>query len=164
MANSDNASKTVKMSLARALKEKSRIAKKLLEARKCLKDNNSTPVDRTPEEDPVEAYAEVQKLQRQYLLIKQAIARGNAGISDQLTEILVLRAELDYYSSLICATSTPRDRNGAISYNDNDRIDCTVVISAAERRAIKDRLEARINELQDEIDQFNATHSVEVAI
>ena len=58
--------------------------------------------------DAKEIFETVQRLQNRYLEIKKAIAAANAGISAQLTEMLVVRAEKEYYEKLDCRESSPR--------------------------------------------------------
>ena len=109
---------TKKMTIARALKEKERVARKLKSARETLGRVNSVMVGLKRPVDAKEAFEAVQRLQNRFLEIKKAIAAANAGISAQLTEMLVVRAEKEYYEKLDCRESSPRgewegDRRGA---------------------------------------------------
>ena len=156
---------TKKMTIARALKEKERIARKLRGARDMFSRVNSVLAGTNRPLDAEEVHASVQRLQKQYLEIKKAIAVANAGISAQLTEMLVVRAEKEYYEKLDCRESSPRG-DWEIA-NDGSRVWRTeqfdAYINEGKRQEIVEALEQRLYDLQDEVDAFNATHSVEIA-
>ena len=156
---------TKKMTIARALKEKERVARKLKSARETLGRVNSVMVGLKRPVDAKEAFEAVQRLQNRFLEIKKAIAAANAGISAQLTEMLVVRAEKEYYEKLDCRESSPRG-DWEIS-NDGSRVWRTeqfdAYINEGKRQEIVEALEQRLYDLQDEVDAFNATHSVEIA-
>ena len=155
---------TKKMTIARALKEKERVARKLQSARETLSRVNSVMVGLKRPVDAKEAFEAVQRLQNRFLEIKKAIAAANAGISAQLTEMLVVRAEKEYYEKLDCRESSPRG-DWEIS-NDGNRVWRTeqfdAYINEGKRQEIVEALEQRLYDLQDEVDAFNATHSLEV--
>ena len=155
---------TKKMTIARALKEKERVARKLKSARETLSRVNSVMVGLKRPVDAKEVFENVQRLQNRYLEIKKAIAAANAGISAQLTEMLVVRAEKEYYEKLDCRESSPR---GDWEISDNgSRVWRTeqfdAYINEVRRKEIVEALEQRLYDLQDEVDAFNATHSLEV--
>lgn len=156
-----------KMSIARALKEKERIAKKLAETRDLFASINSVMPDVKRTADAAETYAKLQELQKKYLEIKKAIAAANAGISGQLTEMLVVRAEIEFYTRLNCQEESITDElvhgeNGA-KCRQRVRVVYNTHIKEDERRKIKEALEQRLDDLQDEVDSYNATHTVEIA-
>ena len=155
---------TKKMTIARALKEKERVARKLKSARETLGRVNSVMVGLKRPVDPKEAFEAVQRLQNRFLEIKKAIAAANAGISAQLTEMLVVRAEKEYYEKLDCRESSPRGEWE--TSNDGSRVwrteEFDVYINEGKRKEIVEALEQRLDDLQDEVDAFNATHSLEV--
>ena len=156
---------TKKMTIARALKEKERVARKLKSARETLGRVNSVMVGLKRPVDAKEAFEAVQRLQNRFLEIKKAIAAANAGISAQLTEMLVVRAEKEYYEKLDCRESSPRGEWEIA--NDGSRVWRTeqfdAYINEGKRQEIVEALEQRLYDLQDEVDAFNATHSVEIA-
>lgn len=155
-----------KMSIARALKEKERIARRLAEARRLFASVNSSLPDVKPTASPAETYEEMQLLQKRYLEIKKAIAEANAGISAQLTEMLVLRAEIDYYNGLNCQEESFTDEwdygDHGVKTRRRVRIVYNTVVNEARRRQIRDELTRRLDDLQDEVDVYNATHTVDV--
>ena len=155
---------TKKMTIARALKEKERIARKLRGARDMFSRINSVLAGTNRPLDAEEVHESVQRLQNQYLEIKKAIAVANAGISAQLTEMLVVRAEKEYYEKLDCRESSPRG-DWEIA-NDGSRVWRTeqfdAYIDEGKRQEIVEALAQRLYDLQDEVDAFNATHSLEI--
>ena len=155
---------TKKMTIARALKEKERVARKLKSARETLGRVNSVMVGLKRPVDAKEAFEAVQRLQNRFLEIKKAIAAANAGISAQLTEMLVVRAEKEYYEKLDCRESSPRGEWE--TSNDGSRVwrteEFDVYINEGKRKEIVEALEQRLDDLQDEVDAFNATHSLEI--
>ena len=155
---------TKKMTIARALKEKERVARKLKSARETLGRVNSVMVGLKRPVDAKEAFEAVQRLQNRFLEIKKAIAAANAGISAQLTEMLVVRAEKEYYEKLDCRESSPRGEWE--TSNDGSRVwrteEFDVYINEGRRKEIVEALEQRLDDLQDEVDAFNATHSLEI--
>ena len=155
---------TKKMTIARALKEKERVARKLKSARETLGRVNSVMVGLKRPVDAKEAFEAVQRLQNRFLEIKKAIVAANAGISAQLTEMLVVRAEKEYYEKLDCRESSPRGEWE--TSNDGSRVwrteEFDVYINEGKRKEIVEALEQRLDDLQDEVDAFNATHSLEI--
>lgn len=153
-----------KMSLARALKEKERIVRRLTKARVLFAECNSHSPDVKPRADAKESYEEVMALQRRYLAVKKAIADANTGISAQLTEMLIVRAEIEFYKRLNCQEEelkVERTRQADGEYTERTvRIVYNTYIKEAERRRIVEELEDRLDDLQDEVDAFNATHTV----
>ena len=111
---------------------------------------------------------DVLRLQNRYLELKKAIAAANADISAQLTEMLVVRAEKEFYERLECKEISSFDEWEDMA--DGSRIRRPVntpydaYIDEAKRREMVESLEERLDSLQDEVDAFNATHTLEVAM
>ncbi len=155
---------TKKMTIARALKEKERVARKLRAARETLSRVNSIVMGMKRPVDAEEIFESVQRLQNRYLEFKKAIAVANAGISAQLTEMLVVRAEKEYYEKLDCKEISHHGEWETSA--DGSKVLRTVpfdaYINEGKRQEIVAALEQRLDDLQDEVDAFNATHSVEI--
>ena len=156
---------TKKMTIARALKEKERIARKLRGTRDMFSRVNSVLAGTNRPLDAEEVHASVQRLQKQYLEIKKAIAVANAGISAQLTEMLVVRAEKEYYEKLDCKEGSSQGAwESSASYGRGYTGPYDAYINESKRQEIVVALEQRLDDLQDEVDAFNATHSVEIVV
>jgi hypothetical protein len=137
-----------KMTVARALKEKERILRRLAEAKTLFEGVNCVKVGEVRDADPEAVYGDVQSLQKRYLEIKKAIAVANAGISPKLAELLVAKTELNFYHRLSCRVC------GTDQYD--------IFIDTKKRREIIEMLNTRIEDLQDEVDNYNVTHFVEL--
>ena len=78
--------------------------------------------------------------------------------------MLVVRAEKEYYEKLDCRESSPRGEWEIA--NDGSRAwrteEFDVYINEGKRKEIVEALEQRLDDLQDEVDAFNATHSLEI--
>ena len=157
-----------KMTVARALKEKERIARKLAKAKELFATSNCVRADEEREIDIKETYESMRGLQRQYVAIKRAIAVANAGISPSLVEMLAVRAELAFYTNLRCRESemseemVRADGDGERMVRRRVKIVYNTFVNEKTRQEILENLTKRLDDLQDEVDNFNATHFVEL--
>ena len=156
-----------KMTLARALKEKERLSRRLASAKELFMSVNCVRADEPREVDVKEAYEAMQSIQRRYVALKKAIAVANAGVSPILAEMLAVKAELAFYTNLgRCKEVEFVDKwvegeNGEKERR-RERIVYDSFINEKKRRKIMEELTERIDDLQDEVDEFNATHFVEL--
>ena len=156
-----------KMTLARALKEKERLSRRLASAKELFMSVNCVRADEPREVDVKEAYEAMQSIQRRYVALKKAIAVANAGVSPILAEMLVVKAELAFYTNLgRCKEVEFVDKwvegeNGEKERR-RERIVYDSFINEKKRRKIMEELTERIDDLQDEVDEFNTTHFVEL--
>ncbi|MBR2838737.1 MAG: hypothetical protein IKE55_08140 [Kiritimatiellae bacterium] len=156
------------MTVARALKEKERIARKLAKAKELFATSNCVRADEEREIDIKETYESMRGLQRQYVAIKRAIAVANAGISPSLVEMLAVRAELAFYTNLRCRESemseemVRADGDGERMVRRRVKIVYNTFVNEKTRQEILENLTKRLDDLQDEVDNFNATHFVEL--
>ena len=162
---SESAKKT--MTIARALKEKERIARRLAQAKELFASSNCVRADEDREIDIKETYENMRNLQRQYVAIKRAIAVANAGISPSLVEMLAVRAELAFYTNLRCKESEMSDELTQLDGDERPvrrrvKIVYDSFINAKARKEMMETLTTRLDDLQDEVDNFNATHFVEM--
>lgn len=156
-----------KMTLARALKEKERISRRLTMARELFMSVNCVRADEPREIDAKEAYEAMQSLQRRHVAMKKAIAVANAGVSPILAEMLVVKAELAFYTNLgrckeIEFVERWEEGENGERERKRERVVYDSFINEKKRREIMESLMERIDDLQDEVDEFNATHFVEL--
>ena len=159
--------KPAKMTIARALKEKERIARRLAKAKELFASANCVRADEDREVDIKEAYANMRDLQRQYVAIKKAIAVANAGISPALVEMLAVRAELAFYTNLRCKESEMSDKLTQLDGDERPvrrrvKIVYDTFLNEKARQEALETLTTRLDDLQDEVDNYNATHFVEL--
>ena len=146
----------MKMSLARALKERSRLAGKLKRDFDILNKENSVIAGSERSFDLKAVFAECRELHERLVALKRAIAAANAPIAGKL-------AEMDEVKSMI---SYLREVDTTVGYKQRgygeEKVCMEVVLGAAELSAEAERLQTRAEELQDELDEFNALTEVEV--
>lgn len=149
-----------KVSIARALKEKNRVAGKLAQARSLVAHENSKDV-KCPRRIDVKAnHDKAQALKARLIDIKTAIAVANAPIVSKLVELEELKSEIAYLKEL--------DVNEGVfeesSYHGNVVREVTAVLS---KQYVLDeiaRRQKRADDLQDELDEFNASTQVEIEL
>ena len=156
-----------KMTLARALKEKERISRRLTRARELFMSVNCVRADEPREIDAKEAYEAMQSLQRRHVAMKKAIAVANAGVSPILAEMFVVKAELAFYTNLgrckeVEFVERWEEGENGERERKRERVVYDSFINEKKRREIMESLMERIDDLQDEVDEFNATHFVEL--
>ena len=146
----------MKVTLARALKERSRIAGKLKRNFAIINKENSVIRGNERSFDLRAIYAECLELYRKLIEIKQIIATANAPIVGKLVE-------MDEVKSLIAQLRSIDTTVGYVNQGygqTNDYME--VVFSASELTAEADKLQERAEQLQDELDAFNALTKVEI--
>ena len=147
----------MKMTLARALKERSRLAGKLKRDFEIINRENSMISGSERSFDLRAVYAECCELLEKLVALKKVIAAANAPIAGKL-------AEMDEVKSMITYLRGVNTEVGFKARNYSAEKDLlSVVLGAAELTAEAERLQKRGEELQDEIDVFNATTEVEVS-
>ena len=146
----------MKMSLARALKERSRLAGKLKRDFEIINRENSMISGSKRSFDLRAVYAECRELHDRLVALKQVIATANAAIAGKLAEMDEVKSMITYLRGVNTeAGFKPRNYS-----SEKDLMD--VILGAAELTAEAERLQKRGEELQDEIDAFNAVTEVEV--
>ena len=143
----------MKITLAKAFKERSRLNRKIHDALELVRDENSIVEGGVRSIDVRRKFAEVKALGTKMILLKQAIDRANAGIADKLVEIV----ELKELRSRLLAIPTGDGRQKTFP----EEYVLTAEIKKAELLAEAEELQNRIDELQDEIDDFNARTRIE---
>lgn len=146
----------MKVTLARALKERSRIAGKLKRNFAIINKENSVIRGNERSFDLRAIYAECLELYRKLIEIKQIIATANAPIVGKLVE-------MDEVKSLIAQLRSIDTTVGYVNQGygqSNDYME--VVFSASEMTAEADKLQERAEQLQDELDAFNALTKVDI--
>ena len=160
--------KNGKMTLARALKEKERISRRLARATELFMSVNCVRAGEPREIDAKEAYEAMQRLRRRHVAMKKAIAVANADVSPILAEMLAVKAELAFYTNLgrckeVEFVDKWVDDEEGEKVRKREKVVYDLFINEKKRREIMEKLTERIEDLQDEVDEFNATHFVELS-
>ena len=146
----------MKQTLARALKERSRLAGRLKHNFQLLNRENSR-ISGSPRSFDVRAiYAENRELMEKLIDVKQRIAAANAPIAGKLVEMDELKSMIAYLKGL--DTTAEIKKTG---YN-GESVLYEAVISAAEVNAAVEELQKRVEDLQDELDEFNAVTRIDL--
>lgn len=165
----------MKMSIARALKERKRIIGEMNTIRNRLNTNNGVQVNVKVDEsgkytlptaedinkhrklDPKVLMEQWYALREKLVDLKVKLQAANNGIAKQLVELSELKNELSIVDGQ-CYGS-----NSAEFYTERMVRVFDYVYDEAWHLAKADELRKQINDLQDEIDEYNATHFIEVA-
>ena len=148
------------MSVSRALKEKSRILTKLSEARDMVHKYNAVDLGTRRPIAVKEAIERAAQLEENLIRIKVAIEEANLPINRQLIEMMAVRAELAFYAGL------DTDEVRTVTRRDEEEVKVTRDVSVGQTEVLKkiEELKEKIDRLQDEVDEFNAVHKVEVEL
>lgn len=154
-------SKTLKqMSIFRALKEKNRIAGRLSLVRTRISNNNSCETTSKRQFDIEELFQESKKLEENLIAVKTEISKANAGIVDKITRLGELKAEITWLNNI----NTREGSYTENSYNGKVTHEFTVVLSTGKIVQEIERLQKECEDLQDEIDTYNAVHTLRVEL
>ena len=148
----------MKVTLARALKERARIAGKLSRNFAIINSENSALKGNVRQFDLRALFDENMELHRKIVQIKQAIAQANANIVGKMVEM----AELKSLIAKLRQINTCAGIKIHNTYSGEVREVWEVVFSASELTNMADELEKKVEQLQDEIDEFNALNKVNI--
>lgn len=144
----------MKVTLARALKERSRIAGKLKKKIEVLKRNNSIVEGSHRSFDLKTILEECDSLHMRLIAVRRAIAKANAQIAEKIVE----KEELQ---DLISKLNEIDTFEGIRTYRE-EKTTYVVSISGPEISTKVDDLQLQIERLQDEIDEYNARTKVDI--
>ena len=164
----------MKMSIARALKERKRIIGEMNTLWNRIGNNNLVQkniklvdgkFDKPSKEelaamrkqDPKALMESWKKLQQHLIAFKVALHVANTGVVEKLARLSELKSELKQIECMSVYTDSCEYCNA-----DFVRI-YDVVFDASWQTEVTDALRKDINALQDEIDEYNATHFIEIA-
>jgi hypothetical protein len=149
------------MNISKALKVKNRLVGELGRLQDIFKRENSKRNDNVSEVDAAKAYEAVLGAFDKVVALKGAINKATAGIADKLAALAEYKTYLNFIQS-VPVKEGPELVNG--SYG-KDPISYTWT-AYLNRAAIDDKVahyQKKINDLQDEIDAYNATTQVDFA-
>ena len=148
------------VSIARALKEKNRVAGRLAKARQLVGKENSKEKKVPRGVDVKAAYAEAKTLRDRLVAIKTAIAVANQPIVGKIVELAEVKSEIAYLNTLNVQEGMFEESN----YGGKLVKEYDAVLKKAEVLAEVNALQRRADELQDELDEFNASVKVEIEV
>lgn len=148
------------VSIARALKEKNRVAGRLAKAREIIQQENSKDKSLPRRVDVEATYAEAKMLEARLVAIKSAIAQANNSIVAKIIELDELKSEIAFLNGL----NVKEGRFEEVSYGNKIVRDIEAVVGQARVLAEVAELQKRADVLQDALDEFNASTKVEIEI
>ena len=148
------------VSIARALKEKNRVAGRLAKAREIIQQENSKDKSLPRRVDVEATYAEAKMLEARLVAIKSAIAQANNPIVAKIIELDELKSEIAFLNGL----NVKEGRFEEVSYGNKIVRDSEAVVGQARVLAEVAELQKRADVLQDALDEFNASTKVEIEI
>lgn len=152
---SSSGSQLRRISLVRAFKERSRLARKINECLERIFEENFAPEGRERSIDVRKEFAAYMAMNEKFIAMRQVISRANAGITDKLVELAEVKCTMSNIKRIM-SRGTRHDYNYSSS-----SVEMSEVIKKAEFNEIMDSLLARVHALQDEIDEFNARTFIE---
>lgn len=148
------------ISLSKALKEKNRIAGELNKLRSIMSRENSRNVESASKVDRNLLYGSVKMKQAELVKIKTAIANSNTGINHLLTEMSELKSEAAWLMGLNTEDGTIKSRG-----YDSKEVDVKVLSAYFNQQNVDSmcmEITKRIDSLQDQVDAYNATTTIEI--
>jgi len=151
------------MNISKALKEKNRIAGRISKLQTQVSKYNRYKKDSAKEFSSKELLESLQTEWAYLIDIKSKIAKANAGISDKLVQLTEAKAELSFWNGI--SNTGPSEEvvseskyvGGQYIYVD------TVMICDITNKSVQtniNRIQKLIEDLQDEIDEYNATTKI----
>ena len=149
-----------KVTIARALKEKNRIAGRLAKAREQVGKENSCDKKVPRGIDVVETFAQSKVLRDRLIAVKSAIAIANQPIVAKIIELDEVKSEIAYLNGL-------NVKEGVfVESNYGSRVESEIDAVIRKPQVLEEIavLQTRADRLQDELDEFNAMTKVEIEI
>ena len=150
--------KKMNVTLARALKEKNRIAGRLAKAQQLVRKENRKVAGSPRAVDVAAALAEAERLSALLVQVKAAIAKANDGIVGAIVELEEVKSLISFIESVPSDedVEVDRDYHGAVERR------WEVSLRKPDLMAKVDALQKRADALQDALDEYNATTRVDL--
>ena len=146
--------------IARALKEKNRVAGRLVRARELVGAENSKDKSVSRGVDVAAMYDLAKVLRNRLVAIKSAIAEANKPIVSKIIELDEIKSEISFLNGL----DVKEGKFVTTNYGSRIESDIDAVIRKQQVLDEVTALQARADRLQDELDEFNATTKVEIEL
>ena len=148
----------MKIRLAQALKEKNRLASEVERLWGLIIRENSKREDLTSVIDVAKTYELVQFYTEKLIELKTKIGLANAGNLQRIYRMDECKSQLSKLDMVNIDDSTDLQRLTDTQYRELKR---KVVFSESQILAMREELQQECNRLQDEMDEFNATTTIE---
>ena len=147
------------MNLAQALKQKNRLAGEIARFQQILQRENSRRNDNVSKVNRQEILDTIIKLSKELGYLKAAIAKANVGIYSAIERMAEYKSLISFYQSL------PKREGQEIAFvgRDQEKLvytwDSLITQEKCDSAVLE--LQTVINDLQDQIDAYNATTQIE---
>ena len=146
------------ITLAQALKEKNRIAGELSRLWTMIIHENSKREDSSRVIDVEETYKKAQFYKEKLTELKTKIGLANAGILEQIYKLEECKNEINRLNDIHTNETSDFQEIGDSNYKEFKR---TVVFTAAQVYAMREKVQQECNDLQDELDAYNARTKID---
>ena len=146
----------MKVTVAKALKEKSRLAGRIRNLMQVVAKENSKTEGSTRTVDVRKVYGDVRQLMERLITIKGRIAEANNSVVAKIVELEEAKSMISLLGQIDTDDSLKYD------YRVERGIKMTAVLSKSEVMMEIDALQERANRLQDELDEFNVREKIEI--
>jgi hypothetical protein len=143
------------MNLAKALKEKNRLAKKMSNIQSLIQQGNSIPKASEREVNINTLIDDLELKTQQLIQLKIKIFEASRPIREHILKMAELKTRINFLQSVSTTKGLHRPGYGA------DLIEYDAVLTSKTIQDIVEKHEKEIDELQDEIDTFNYTTEIE---
>ena len=142
----------MKINIAKAMKIKNRIAKRVSDLREIIRKENCKRSDQTKAFDLQAIYDELIKETANLCKIKSLISQHSVGVCDKLVELSESKGELAWLRTLSATNKTEK-----IAYGDTvETYTWDSFLDVSEISKLINSVQDQCNLLQDEIDEYNA--------
>ena len=157
MNTTNTPTRTERITLAKALAVKNRLAGRLVQAQMAIETENSLLIGRRPTAVDIRAeYGRFAAIQAAIVALKAAIQRANLPILERIFELAELKTRLKFLTGLDTKHGAEPGYNGSEFVYD-------AVLQKPEVLEMIRRLEGETDGIQDELNHYNAVTTVEVA-
>ena len=146
------------ITLAQALKEKNRLAGEISRCWTMIARENSKREDIPRVIDVAETYKKVQLYKEKLIELKTKIGLANAGNLERIYRFEECKNELNRVNDICTVVPSDFQERGEGNYKEFKR---TVIFTAAQVYEMREKLQQECNDLQDELDAYNATTKIE---
>ncbi len=141
------------MNIKQALKEKNKLAKKVVDLMDRTNRNNSMDEGAVRSYDPKESLEQALQMVDDLVNLKTKMHMANAEVYDKIFRMSEYKSLVKYLKTLNCSQGTIVTSR----YGDTTARQMTTVISEVERDSLVEKYETLIDNLQTELDTHNAT-------
>jgi hypothetical protein len=150
------------VNLAKALKLKNALVGEINRAKEILTRENSRSELSTSKIDRAAVYAEIGTKTAQLIALKTALAKANVGIYAAITEIAEAKGQIAYLKTLNTTDGVQRTEGRFGTQTVDTKFEAFFTQEKVDAEVAK--IQKRIEELQDVVDAYNATTTIQVEV